>query len=235
MMRPCKEVTVMQNTYLLYNTRDHNKVYKGNEWENINLPLSPFISGYFYPEHIIKGYTYFDNFSFRGETYLFDTIVKLSPKACRFLGAPTDYAQVVEHHITNDGLDRWVYVINIEGSVDRVTNNQRVVCTVSPERLATEIVFAAKPQNDEPIRPKLRKDSEVPEVYVGWIFYIAVMLISVFFRQKLGLWYFETIVFMFWRAIKLQPLPTCTTKLQSRLKQFAKLRYYGIDALKEDD
>ena len=58
----------------------------------------------------------------------------------------------------------------------------------------------------------LPKDGEVGEVVIGWVIYIIVMLVSTIFNQKVGLWAFWTILWIFMRQIMLNKAGGYSTK-----------------------
>lgn len=43
------------------------------------------------------------------------------------------------------------------------------------------------------------KDSQIPELFFGWIAYIAVMLVFSIFKDRLGIWVVATCYFFHWR------------------------------------
>ena len=51
---------------------------------------------------------------------------------------------------------------------------------------------------------KRRKDSQIDGLFLGWMWYIFLMLISIVFKEALGLWIFISIVFFKWRSDKIK-------------------------------
>jgi hypothetical protein len=72
-----------------------------------------------------------------------------------------------------------------------------------------EIVKPVYYQEPEPPRPQnmfFRTKSGTwdahNEVCIGFIWYIAIMLLAVIFKDKIGIWIFATIVYFLWKANK---------------------------------
>lgn len=51
---------------------------------------------------------------------------------------------------------------------------------------------------------KQMKDSKVDGLFLGWIWYIFLMTISVIFKDVIGLWVFISIIFFSWRHKKIK-------------------------------
>lgn len=51
---------------------------------------------------------------------------------------------------------------------------------------------------------KKRKDTQVDGLFLGWMWYIFLMAISVIFKDAIGLWILESIVFFTWRKNKIK-------------------------------
>lgn len=51
---------------------------------------------------------------------------------------------------------------------------------------------------------KKRKDFEINGLFIGWIWYIFLMLISIIFKDAIGLWIIISIVFFSWRSKKIK-------------------------------
>ena len=43
------------------------------------------------------------------------------------------------------------------------------------------------------------KDSDIPELFFGWIAYIAIMLVLCIFRERVGAWILVSCYFFYWR------------------------------------
>lgn len=51
---------------------------------------------------------------------------------------------------------------------------------------------------------KTKKDFQIDGLFLGWMWYIFLMLISVIFNGAIGLWILISIVFFSWRAKKIK-------------------------------
>ena len=173
------------------------KTYIGDEWKKECFPI-PHDHIKLYPEYEFPGFQYFDDFTFNGEEYYINSVVKLSEDAKRFLGLQNEYTQIVQHEITNLGKERWGYVADIWDDV--ITN---AFTTVPPDQLVEEVVI---PADLEQVEDKLQyyKDYEVPGVITGWIIYIVIMVGSLIFVDFGIIWGFASLAFFAWRHQKLK-------------------------------
>lgn len=55
-----------------------------------------------------------------------------------------------------------------------------------------------------PPQVKQLKDSQVPSVMIGWLWYIVIMGVSVIFNGAIGIWIIASIVFFSWRKKKIE-------------------------------
>lgn len=51
---------------------------------------------------------------------------------------------------------------------------------------------------------KTMKDREVDGLFIGWVWYIFLMLVSAIFNDAIGLWIFISVVFFSWRSKKIK-------------------------------
>ena len=51
---------------------------------------------------------------------------------------------------------------------------------------------------------KTRKDTEIDGLFIGWVWYIFLMLISSIFKDAVGLWILISVVFFSWRHNKIK-------------------------------
>ena len=51
---------------------------------------------------------------------------------------------------------------------------------------------------------KVQKDLEIDGLFIGWVWYIFLMLISTIFKDAIGLWGLITVVFFSWRSKKIK-------------------------------
>lgn len=91
--------------------------------------------------------------------------------------------------------------------------SNRVVCKIADMRW----ILSAKDFNkrlveitskvDSSVRTpvkKTMKDSEIDGLFIGWIWYITLMAVSVIFKDAIGLWIFISVVFFTWRDKKIK-------------------------------
>jgi hypothetical protein len=182
----------------IYNSKGMLTIYEGDSWKKEGLSLMPCKFG-LYPEHGFGDYQYFDNFTFNGETYYINSVIKLSKDAQRFLGSENEYSQIIQREITNLGVERWAYVVKIEGS-----EVYHTFTTVSPDQLVEEVTIPATLVGTAKDKTEYYSDLEDPDVIIGWIIYIAVMIGSLIFIDFGAIWGFASIVFFVWRHNRLK-------------------------------
>lgn len=51
---------------------------------------------------------------------------------------------------------------------------------------------------------KTKKDIEINGLFIGWVWYIFLMLISAIFKDAIGLWILISVIFFGWRAKKIK-------------------------------
>lgn len=51
---------------------------------------------------------------------------------------------------------------------------------------------------------KTKSDFEIPNLFIGWVWYIFLMLVSSLFNDAIGLWAFISVVFFNWRSKKIK-------------------------------
>ena len=183
--------------YRLYNENGSFKIYNGDEWKKEYLPLRPF-AWYIYPEIQHKNYKYFNDFTYHGEKYNLNSIVKLSKEAKKFLGSDFECTQIVEHEITNENKERWGYVVS--RSSEKIWH---VFTTVSPDQLIEEIVTPAGPRKENN-KVEYFRDNEVKGMPQIWVYYILAMIVATIFNDRIVLWYMFTIIFIGVRENKLR-------------------------------
>ena len=57
---------------------------------------------------------------------------------------------------------------------------------------------------------KTMKDSEIDSLFIGWVWYILLMVVSSIFKGAIGLWILISVVFFYWRKKKKQEEGTYT-------------------------
>ena len=186
---------------MVYITNGEFKVYEGDSWKKEIFSIRPYCFDNLYPRCKFSGYKYFEDFTYNGEKYYLNTIVKLSDDAKRFLGAESLYSQVIQHEITNVNKERWGYVV-------RKQSNKiwHVFTTVPPDQLIEEIVTPAA-EKKEPKQQEYFKDNQVPEVIQMWVYYILAMCVSIIFNDRIMLWVIFSVLFFAYREEKLKKPP----------------------------
>lgn len=51
---------------------------------------------------------------------------------------------------------------------------------------------------------KTMKDMQIEGLFIGWVWYVFLMLVSTIFNDAIGLWIFISVVFFSWRAKKIK-------------------------------
>ena len=128
---------------------------------------------------------------FRGVYYDVGTICKIKgpkgPVTVRFTGWKQGRFNE-NFELIDKNLSPSFYMYN---SYDRVGVNDYCL----------EIVKPVYPPKDELVTTPVsgREKPYEWDVQVGWIWYIAIMALTVIFKQRIGLWLLETVVFFGWK------------------------------------
>lgn len=79
-------------------------------------------------------------------------------------------------------------------------------CRVHEKYFYDHLISITNKVNQNACMPieKRRKDSQIDGLFLGWMWYIFLMLISIVFKEALGLWIFISIVFFKWRSDKIK-------------------------------
>ena len=59
------------------------------------------------------------------------------------------------------------------------------------------------PAIHSPQRKRL-KDSQIPGIMIGWLWYIFIMAITIIFKEAIGIWIIASVVFFNWRKNKIE-------------------------------
>ena len=82
------------------------------------------------------------------------------------------------------------------------------ICTmrVHAEYFWTTFIRVTNKQDDSVHMPivRQRRDCDINGLFLGWIWYIFLMLVSILFKDVIGLWIFISIVFFKWRSEKIK-------------------------------
>lgn len=182
----------------MYNTKGMFTIYEGDSWKKESLPLMPCRYG-LYPENGFDNHQYFNDFKYNNKTYFINSVVKLTEDAQKFLGADNIYSQIIQHEVTNTGKEVWAYVVKIvEGNV------YHTFTTVPPDQLVEEITTPTILAERGKCKTEYYSDFEDPDVIVGWIAYVVVMIGSLIFIDFGAIWGFASIVFFVWRHQRLK-------------------------------
>ena len=75
--------------------------------------------------------------------------------------------------------------------------------------MIVEITDKVDPSVRMPVT-KTMKDKDIDGLFIGWLWYIFLMVISSIFKDAIGLWIFISVVFFTWRKKKIQEEGTYT-------------------------
>lgn len=110
----------------------------------------------------------------------------------KFQTSAAPYASVLEGKI------EWIshnhiYIRLTDGSGRKLSKMHHL------DSLIVEIIDPVYYQ--EPSRKPIRGGPRPPEddVFVGWVWYIVIMLVGVIFKDRLTIWVFSTAVFFLWK------------------------------------
>lgn len=148
-------------------------------------------------------------FSYKGKYYWYGTRVMLSDKYIEFYEKETGkklwkYAvfgnRVVSHEIHEYFFTRYCENVRAQRSyqpyftINELDLELAIQEIVYPIEVSRELI-------DEMIRP--RNDFEKPEILIGWIIYIIVLIASLIFYQFYVIWIAASIIFFKWRREQL--------------------------------
>ena len=136
-------------------------------------------------------------FEFKGVRYPVGTIVKITEKEMKRVGADSPYVTILNHHENSNGTHSCLILRSYDdwgvmqsGEISTFFNNF--------EDVIEEIALLPTKQLGNRY-----KDTEVDAMLYGWIYYILVMLVSVLFNGFIYIWIIASIVFWTWRKRKL--------------------------------
>lgn len=144
------------------------------------------------------GYKCFDYFTYQGEDYLLNTMVRLTDKGKNQLRTEYRETQIVGHCMTDNGKHYYRYVrawVYNNGTKRAVTD---ISCT-SPDEMIEAIVVPARKIDNANNKQEYYKDYEVGGVLAGWVLYIAIMIFLLIFKEFYIGWFFVSIYFFTWR------------------------------------
>lgn len=83
--------------------------------------------------------------------------------------------------------------------------NERI-CNVSYKTFRRIFIAVTHGINDKTHMPTVKKmkDSDINGLFIGWVWYIFLMAISVIFKDVIGLWILISIIFFSWRSKKIK-------------------------------
>ena len=143
------------------------------------------------------GNTQYSHFVFNGKEYPVGCLIKKSKSGISHLNFKHNKNAFLSSYYINgyNGKKYWVY---ITGN-GQIGDPMIYTTSVPPEKIIDCVL-------SYPIEPKTeyRKDSEVPEVIVGWFIYVLTMFFSCIFKGFAGLWIGISIYFFNWRKNKLK-------------------------------
>ena len=89
-----------------------------------------------------------------------------------------------------------MYRCKIDGTIWFITENDF-------QKKIVEITNKVDPSIRMPIA-KIRKDTEIDGLFLGWLWYIFLMSISTIFYARIWLWILISVVFFDWRSKKIK-------------------------------
>ena len=138
------------------------------------------------------------SFEFKGNKYHIHSVVKLTERGKKYLGARTHEAILTEVFLGWNNMRFWKYEFrSIEGfghitnaSTDIPPDNliAEVIAPASGNYMLREIVGSQWNASSETRHTK--KDMEIPEVRIGWIIFVAVSLLAFIFKD----WYLTLMI-----------------------------------------
>ena len=80
------------------------------------------------------------------------------------------------------------------------------ICRVDPKNFQRIFISVTDKRDNKVHMPvkKTRKDTEIDGLFIGWLWYIFLMVISIIFKNAIGWWIFISVVFFNWRKKKIK-------------------------------
>lgn len=129
-------------------------------------------------------------FEYNGKKYYTGTIfiMKVSNRLCEytFVGYNVDYKALLCKSVNSQQVRSLIPIW------ESVLNKNLVSIT---DKIDTSV--------HSPVEKKM-KDTQIDGLFLGWMWYIFLMIISVIFKDAIGLWILWSVVFFTWRKNKIK-------------------------------
>lgn len=129
-------------------------------------------------------------FEYKGKKYYTGTIfiMKVSKRLCEytFVGYNVDYKALLCKSVNSQQVRSLIPIW------ESVLNKNLVSIT---DKIDTSVHSPAE---------KKMKDTQIDGLFLGWMWYIFLMIISVIFKDAIGLWILWSVVFFSWRKKKIK-------------------------------
>lgn len=136
-------------------------------------------------------------FTFQGQNYYVGSMVKLKAisKSFEEILLNNDYVKIIAHIIIDDKKD--MYIISFRDKWGKQ-------CEWRIHEPAENFIDHVQVSNNTtPPKPQYYKDTEISDMFYGWVVYIAVMLVGSIFKGNIVIWLLASIIFFKWRKDKL--------------------------------
>ena len=136
-------------------------------------------------------------FEFKGARYPVGTVVRITEKEMKRIGADSPYITILNHYENSNGTHSCLIMKSYDDW--GITKSCEMNTFFSKfEDIVEEVVLLPTKQ-----RGNRYKDTEVDAMLYGWIYYILVMLIATIFNGRIFIWIVASIIFWTWRKRKL--------------------------------
>lgn len=146
-----------------------------------------------------RNYKHQYSFNFKGKEYNVHSVVRLTPRGKRELGARSNEAILTERFIGPNNKTWWKYQfksIEITGGIIDVSTDIRldkmveeVIVPASTNHMQREVLGVSLNPSTTAIK-HTKKDWEIPEVRTAWLIYIAIFFGVAIFKD----WYVQLLI-----------------------------------------
>ena len=144
------------------------------------------------------GYFYYNGVKYpTGTEFLMnlepDANGKVHQRVCTFLFYNKKYDVYVSEYIPSSN--------SIYG-----TNQPQYICRLNREKFYANFAGVTGSTNSKykPLETKQKSDSQIDGMVIGWMWYIAMMIVVTIFKQRVLGWIALTIIFFVWRHSKIK-------------------------------
>jgi hypothetical protein len=136
-------------------------------------------------------------FEFKGKRYPVGSVVKITEKEMKRIGANYPYITILNHYVNSNGTHSCL-ILKSYNNWNGMQSCEMSTFFNNFEDIVEEITLLPTKQAGNRY-----KDTEVDVMLYGWLNYILVMLVSVIFKGFIFIWIIASIVFWTWRKRKL--------------------------------